>query len=134
MEYGPNTVVRVKTKKPAPVYDMQKIDKNLKLDRNLIISGSVLTGVGLGLFVVGGIMAIPGKPTTSTGSNGVTEIHHSINFLPWAFWAASFPEIVAGVPLLAVGLSERHKWRQRKQQLEMHAGLLGDGVGVVAAF
>lgn len=120
------SILRVSTK-TAPQYDMQKINKNLKLDRRLIISGSVLTGTGVAFMGLGCAFAF--QPRPQDGHKGMG------SFLPFAFWMTGAPMIATGVPLLAVGLTQRHKWRGRKEELDIHAGLLLNGnVGLAMTF
>ena len=102
----------------APQYDIQRINKNLKLDRRLIISGAVLTGAGGIIFGIG-LARMFGARTDE-------------NFLAFALLMTGAPLIGVGVPLLSVGLAQRHKWRQRKNQLNLQTGILRNGgAGVV---
>jgi hypothetical protein len=103
-----------------PQYDPQKINRNLKLDRRLIISGAVLTGAGGILFGAGLISMFSGG---------------SENFLAFGLLMAGAPLIGTGVPLLGVGLAQRHKWRQRKNQIKVQTGILSNAhIGLVMAF
>jgi hypothetical protein len=49
------------------------------------------------------------------------------NFLAFGLLMAGAPLIGVGIPLLAVGLTQRHKWRQRQAQLKLQTGFLPDG-------
>ena len=113
-----SSILRVSAK-TAPQYDIEKINKNLKLDRQLIISGSVLTGTGVAMMGAGFAFAF--QPRPEGGHKGMG------SFLPFAFWMTGSPLIGTGVPLLAVGLTQRHKWQKRKEELEIHAGILSNG-------
>jgi hypothetical protein len=107
-----NPVVRLSYSVDAPKFDIQKVNKNLKLDRRLIISGAVLTGVGGIIFGVG-LGSMFGARTDE-------------NFLAFALLMTGAPLIGVGVPLLGVGLAQRHKWRQRKNQLNIQTGILSN--------
>jgi hypothetical protein len=105
----------------VPQYDIQKVNKNLKLDRRLIISGAVLTGTGGIIFGVG---------LASMFATRADE-----NFLAFALLMTGAPLIGTGVPLLGVGLAQRHKWRQRKTQLNIQTGILSNAhLGLVMQY
>jgi hypothetical protein len=109
----------------AAPYDIRAIDKKLRTDRRIIISGGVLTGCGLALFGLGlGVMLAPTGDTRGGGDFGVI-----IVMIPGAAVTA------AGIPLLTVGLTERHKWQKRKNELNVQTGLLSNGhVGMTMTF
>jgi hypothetical protein len=109
---GTRPLTAATTRPTMPEYDLDKVNRNLKLDRRLIIAGAVLTGVG-GVFFGVGVAGI---------FSGGDE-----DFLAFGMLMAGAPLIGVGVPLLGVGLAQRHKWRQRQNQLNLQTGFLPNG-------
>jgi hypothetical protein len=122
--------------KPVPPYDLKTINHNLKLDGRLIISGAVLTGYGGAIFLAGCIyepIAVHQDEITRQKTGHADMLGQGTVVL--ALWLAGATYIVPGVPLLAVGLTQRRKWRGRSEQFNTHAGLLPDGhLGVAMNF
>ena len=115
-----------------PQIDLQLANKKLKTDNRLIISGSVLTACGGALMLAGGVYAlVPPKPETSSSGH----LGHRINYTAPMIWIMSTPFFGAGIPLLAVGLVERKKWRGVKKELTVQAGIMSNGgLGVAMGF
>jgi hypothetical protein len=111
-------------------YDIQEVNKRLRHARGLIIAGSVLTATGSTLFLWGGLYSIRprGEPTSA-------HVHNQGSIFTAIFWGAASPEMIAGVPLLGVGLSQRHKWQKIKINMNIQSGIMSNGhVGLAVNF
>jgi len=114
-------------------YDLQTINKKLKTDRRCIIAGAVLTGTGGALLITGFFFMIPSRRTIENSGNA--HVGKTENFAPFIFWFSGFPALVPGIPTLAIGVTQRNKWKKRKDQLKIQGGIMTNGhVGLAMNF
>lgn len=96
----------------------------------------MLTGTGIAAFAIGLAFSWPDKPVVSydsirnptTGVVTVETVSHksSGKFIPFSMFMLGACLVATGVPCLTVGLTERHKWRKRKNELDVKAGILSN--------
>ena len=112
-------------------YDIHTVDKRLKISRRCIIAGSVLTGVGAAVFIAGCVSEIVAVSKPADRIQG----HIASNYTPISLWISGIPFLATGIPVLAIGVSERHRWQKRREHLQMQAGMLNNGhVGIAMGF
>jgi hypothetical protein len=128
-----------------PQYDLKKINKNLNLDRKLIISGSVSAGAGVCSFLigVGFFFAVKPNPVPDTLYNPVThtytmqQAHYHQAGLPvyFSMFMLGTCLVATGVPMLSVGIRQRHIWQKRKDQINIQTGILSNAhLGLAITF
>ena len=115
--------------KIAHPYDQPTINKKLKTAHRFIISGAVLTACG-SAFAIAGCATLT-KPSRSRGPTDQKVPDYSSPIL----WITSIPFLAPGIPVLAIGLTQQHKWKKINTELSIQTGIMNDGtLGLAMAF
>lgn len=114
-------------------YNLNLTYKKLRTARRCIIAGSVLTATGGAMMVAGAIYVFVPKPAVVVQPGGF-QPHHADPTAP-AIWISSIPLLAPGIPVLAIGLVQRKKWKRIKDDVTVQTGILQTGqIGLAINF